>query len=70
MSRILIIIGLIIIAIGLSLKFAPWLVNWFGKLPGDIHYDRGNTKIFFPITSMLLISFVLTMVIRIIKRFF
>ncbi len=70
MYRWLIIIGILLVVIGLVLKFAPWLINWFGNLPGDIHYDRGNTKIFFPITSMLLISFILSVVIRIIKKYF
>ena len=69
MSRWLIIIGIILITLGIVLKYAPWLVNWFGKLPGDITYDKGNVKVYFPITSMLLISLILNIVYRVIKRF-
>ena len=28
----------------------------FGRLPGDVRYGRGNTKVYFPLTSMLLLS--------------
>jgi hypothetical protein len=63
MGRIVIIVGLVIVAIGLALQFAPWLLNWFGRLPGDIDYESGNTRVFIPITSMLLISILLSLVL-------
>jgi hypothetical protein len=68
MERWLIISGILLILLGLTVKYIPWLINWFGKLPGDIFYDKGDVKVFFPITSMLLISVVLTILIRIIRR--
>jgi len=70
MPRWLIYIGILFILAGLIMKFTPWLFNWFGKLPGDIFHDKGDTKIFFPITSMLLISFVLSMILWIIRKYF
>jgi hypothetical protein len=68
MGRLLIIAGIVIVAIGLALEFAPWLVNWFGQLPGDINYRSGNTQIFIPIVSMLLISIMLSLVLWLIQR--
>lgn len=68
MARWLIIFGVLLIAMGLMLQFAPWLVSWFGKLPGDIRYESERTKIFIPITSMILISLVLTLLINLLKR--
>lgn len=70
MSKTLITIGIILIIIGLLLKFTPWLLSWFGKLPGDIFIDRENLKIFFPITASVIISILLTVILNIIKRFF
>ncbi|MCD6544648.1 MAG: DUF2905 domain-containing protein [Flavobacteriaceae bacterium] len=64
MFRWLVFIGILFIIAGLITKFAPWLFDWFGKLPSDIFHDKGDTKIFFPITSILLISFVLTRIIH------
>ncbi len=64
MAKTLIIIGLILIALGLIWQFAPWLLNWFGKLPGDINIDKGNSRIFIPITSIAVVSLVLTIIIN------
>lgn len=68
MARWIIITGCILVAIGLVLHFAPWLLHWFGKLPGDIRYESGRTKVFIPITSMLVVSIVLTILINIFRR--
>jgi len=70
MSKTLITIGIILIIIGLLLKFTPWLLSWFGKLPGDIFIDKENLKIFLPITSSVIISILLTVILNLIKRFF
>ncbi len=64
MAKSLIIIGLILVALGLIWQFAPWLLSWFGKLPGDINIDKGNSRIFIPITSMAVVSLVLTIIIN------
>jgi hypothetical protein len=69
MERWLIYTGIFLVLMGVIIKYIPWLVSWFGKLPGDIFYDKGDVKVFFPITSMLLISVILTILIRIIKKF-
>lgn len=61
-SKILIGTGLTIVAIGLAMRYAPWLISWFGRLPGDIDIERENTRIFFPITSMIVVSIVASIV--------
>jgi hypothetical protein len=68
MSRWFIAAGLILLIIGGVLHFAPWLLSWFGKLPGDIRIESGRTKVFIPITSMILLSLLLTLIINIFKR--
>lgn len=49
MARWIIAIGCIVVAIGLILQFAPWLLNWFGRLPGDIRIETERTKLFVPL---------------------
>ena len=49
MGKILIILGLMVVLVGVIIQFAPQAFSWFGKLPGDIRYEKGNTKIFFPL---------------------
>jgi len=68
MGRWLIIAGLVLIVIGAVLHFAPWLLNWFGRLPGDLRIETGRSKIFIPITSMIILSIVLTVLINLLKR--
>lgn len=69
MGKWLIITGLIIVVVGLILQFAPSLLKWFGHLPGDVNIKNGNTRIFFPVTSLILISVVLTILLNIIRHF-
>lgn len=61
MSKTLILIGLLLVAAGL---LWPWLGRLpLGHLPGDILIRRGNTTIYFPLTTMLLISAVLSLIL-------
>ena len=66
MSRILIIIGLIIVAVGI---LWPWLARvGFGRLPGDILIVRENFTIYVPITTGLIVSILLTVVLWLVNR--
>jgi hypothetical protein len=65
---VLVVLGVAVVAIGLLVWSGA--LSWFGRLPGDIRIDRGNVKVFFPITSMILISIVLTLVLNLLRRFF
>ena len=68
MAKWLMIIGALILLAGALLHFAPWSLNWFGRLPGDIRMETDHGKVFIPITSMLIISIVLTVLINLFKR--
>ena len=68
MGRWLIVAGIILIAAGIMFHFAPWLLNWFGKLPGDIRIETRNSKIFIPIVSMILLSIIITILINLFRR--
>lgn len=60
-GKLLITAGLVTTALGLMIKYAPWLLNWFGKLPGDINIQNANSRVFIPITSMIVVSALLTL---------
>ena len=68
-AKWLIIIGVVLIVLGVLWHYAPWTLNWFGKLPGDIHIKQEHGGIYIPIVSMLIISVVLTIIINLFKRF-
>jgi hypothetical protein len=68
MGRWLIIAGLALVAIGAIVQYAPWLLSWFGRLPGDIRIESERGGIYIPITSMVLVSIVLTVLISLFRR--
>ncbi|MBN1240664.1 MAG: DUF2905 domain-containing protein [Gammaproteobacteria bacterium] len=68
LAKILIGLGLAILALGILLYVAPGALGWFGRLPGDIHIERGNTRFYFPLTSMIIVSIVLTIIVNVFFR--
>lgn len=61
MSRALIVIGIVIVLVGV---LWPWLGRLgLGHLPGDIVIERGNVKLYFPITTCVLISVVISLIL-------
>jgi len=68
MGRLFILIGAILLLIGLVLTFAPGLLNWFGRLPGDIRIETERTRVYIPITTMLLVSVALSLLLNLLKR--
>jgi uncharacterized protein HemY len=67
-------IGKILIAFGLLIALAGVVlvlvgrVPWIGRLPGDIHIQRGNFTFYFPLATSLLLSVVLTLVLYLLGR--
>lgn len=68
LAKVLIGFGLAVLALGILLHFAPGALGWFGRLPGDIDIERGNTRFFFPLTSMIVVSIVLTVIVNLFFR--
>jgi uncharacterized membrane protein len=66
----IIIIGILIIIVGILIYFFHDKLNWLGKIPGDIRIEKENFRFYFPITTMIIISIVLTLLINIFKKFF
>jgi len=63
-------IGATLIIIGLLFWFAGDKLSWFGRLPGDIRIERPGFSCFFPITTMIIVSIVLSILLSLLSRFF
>lgn len=63
---VIVAIGVAIVVIGV-LVTRGWL-SWFGRLPGDIRIESGSTRVYVPLTSMLLVSLALTLVVNLFRR--
>lgn len=66
----IIVAGILIVVTGVIIYFFHDKLNWLGKLPGDIRIEKENFRFYFPITTMIIISGVLTILINILKKFF
>ena len=67
-GKTLIVLGILLLVTGVILLYAPWLVSWFGRLPGDIRIERDEGGVFIPITSMVIVSIVVSLILNIFFR--
>ncbi len=63
-------LGLVLLLLGLVWLYAPGLLAWFGRLPGDIRIEREGFRFYFPLTSMLLVSLALSLLFNLLWRWF
>lgn len=61
-------VGVLVAVIGLLVWSGA--LSWFGRLPGDIRYESGNTRVYVPLVSMLLVSVALSALGFVVRRFF
>jgi DUF2905 family protein len=67
LGKSLIILGCIIAAAGVLLMFSGKL-PWLGRLPGDIYVKKENFSLFFPITTCILISLIISLILWLIRK--
>ncbi len=66
MRRTLIIIGIVLVILGV---LWPWLQKaGLGRLPGDIALERDNFRFYFPITTSIIISIVITLLFWLFRK--
>lgn len=61
LGKYLLIGGAGLAALGAVMLYAPWLLSWFGKLPGDIRVEGEKTFVFVPVTSMIVLGVALSL---------
>lgn len=67
-GKLFIIVGLAFLVGGLLLHFFPSAFSWFGRLPGDIRIERENSAFYFPLTTMIIISVILSLLSYLFRR--
>lgn len=66
-GKALIFFGISLVVLGLVFSFGV-KIPWLGQLPGDIYIRRENFTLYFPLTTCLLISLILTLVLYLFRR--
>jgi len=68
-GKILILTGVLLVILGVIFSFSHKL-PYLGKLPGDIYIKRENFTFYFPLTTCILISAILSLIFWFISKFF
>jgi hypothetical protein len=68
LGNVLIGVGLVLLVLGFAAN-RGWL-SWFGRLPGDIRSEGDRGGFYFPITSSIIVSVVLTIIVNVVVRWF
>ena len=66
MSRFLITLGVVLVVVGLAWPLLAKL--GLGRLPGDIHIERDGFSFFFPITTGLLVSAIISLILWLLRK--
>ncbi|MDL1892111.1 DUF2905 domain-containing protein [Sphingobacteriales bacterium CHB3] len=68
LGRILVVVGSVILLLGIGFMF--WdKIPFLGKLPGDIRVERENFRFYFPITTGIVISILVSVILWIVSHF-
>jgi hypothetical protein len=68
-GKVIILIGVIIAIAGVVIYFSGGKLNFLGRLPGDIRIEKGNSTFYFPVVTCILLSIIITILVRIIHWF-
>jgi len=67
-GKLLVAIGIILVIAGIVIYFFHDKLGWIGRLPGDIRIERENFRFYFPVTTMILLSLVLSFIIWLFRK--
>jgi Protein of unknown function (DUF2905) len=63
-------LGVVLVLVGSVFWFAADKLSWFGRLPGDITVERPGFRFYAPITTMVLLSVLLSLLSWVLHKFF
>jgi hypothetical protein len=67
MGKLLVILGILLVVVGLALMFGD-KIPFIGRLPGDIYVKKERFSFYFPLTTSIIISIILTILFSIFKK--
>jgi hypothetical protein len=67
-GKLIMAVGALIFLGGLIWYFFGHKLHWIGRLPGDIRIERDNFRFYFPITTMVLVSLLVSLIMIIVRK--
>ncbi|NII24669.1 DUF2905 domain-containing protein [Pseudoflavitalea sp. X16] len=68
-GKYIILIGCGVVLLGVIIYFFHDKLHWIGRLPGDIRVEKENVRFYFPITTMILFSVLVSVIVAIVRKF-
>ena len=69
-GKYIMLVGVAIVIVGVIIYFFHDKLHWIGRLPGDIRVEKENFRFYFPITTMIIFSVLLTVIVSLVRRLF
>jgi hypothetical protein len=69
MGKWIILLGIGIVIVGVVIYLFHDKLHWLGRLPGDIRIEKENFRFYFPFTTMILVSIILTIIVQLVSKF-
>ncbi len=69
-GKYIILFGLLAVVTGILIYFFYDKMQWIGRLPGDIRIEKENSRVYFPITTMILLSLSISLLIYLFQKIF
>jgi hypothetical protein len=67
MGKMLIVMGIFLVLLGIIMTAGP-KISWIGRLPGDIIIKKDHFSFYFPLTSCIIVSIILTLLFYLLRR--
>lgn len=67
LGKLLVILGIVLVLVGLGFMFAD-KIPYIGRLPGDIYVKREKFSFYFPLTTSIIISIILTIIFSLFRK--
>lgn len=67
LGKIFMVLGTVVFVIG-AVLWSGVGKGWLGRLPGDIHYSKGNFNFYFPVVTCLIASAILTLLLWLFRK--
>jgi len=67
LGKMMVVFGILLVIVG-AILWSGIGRSWIGRLPGDIRVSKGHFTFYFPVVTCILLSIILTILLRIFKR--
>jgi len=69
-GKYILFLGIVLTVAGLILIAGGDKLRWLGRLPGDIRIEKEHFRFYFPVTTMILVSLLLSLILHLFRKFF